>query len=233
VTPDGWVLLAARPLPVPVQSPATSHDKAKQILAQPQFRKAQPGLVAQALRAIADGIAWVIAHLAASGSGAVVAWLVLGAVVGLIAVVAVRVGRTVQRVPERPELPAAIEVRRTPGEWRSEAEAFEARGDWKEGLRCRYRGLVAELIAANLVRDLPGRTTGELRADLGSSLPDAQPDFSGAAELFERAWYGDRPTGAAESARFEQLASNVVAAAHRHRARLEALDRDGAQLVAP
>jgi hypothetical protein len=41
-------------------------------------------------------------------------------------------------------------------------------------------------------------------------------EFGGATELFERAWYGDRPTGAHENARFRELADQVVDRAGSH-----------------
>jgi hypothetical protein len=39
--------------------------------------------------------------------------------------------------------------------------------------------------------------------------PAASPSFDEAAELFELAWYGDRPTGADENARFRSMADAV------------------------
>jgi len=54
-------------------------------------------------------------------------------------------------------------------------------------------------------------------------VPDASPDFGAASELFERAWYGDRPTGAGESQRFRAHAREVEA---RSRAPERVLDRE-------
>ena len=90
------------------------------------------------------------------------------------------------------------------------ARRHEAAGEWKEGLRCRFRGLVERLIARGAIPDVPGRTAGEFRIDLRETLPDAAADFAGAADLFERAWYGDLPTGPDEAARFEGLAERVL-----------------------
>jgi hypothetical protein len=142
--------------------------------------------------------------------GSAWAWVILAAAVALVGGVAFRVGRTVQPDPTRPGAPLQVEVRRSPIEWRREAERFEASGEWKAALRCRYRALVADLVARKVVRDLAGHTTGEYRADVSVALPDAAAEFGGATELFERAWYGDRPTGADEIARFRELADRVV-----------------------
>ncbi len=207
VTAPGRV---ADSLPVPTQDPSTSDQKADEILDRSEFRRAGPGLFDRALRWLSDGVATLISGLFVGGVGSAVAWVILAAAVALVVVVAVRVGRTVQADPTRPGPSLQVEVRRSPIEWRHEAEQFEARGQWKPALRCRYRALVADLVARKVVRDLAGHTTGEYRADVAAALPEAAADFGGATELFERAWYGDRPTGPDENAHFRDLADRVV-----------------------
>ena len=211
--PMGSVAATARAtdgLPVPTQDPSTSNQKADQILDRSEFKRAQPGYVDRALRWIAERATDVISALFTGGAGSALAWVILGGLVGVVVLVAVRVGRTVQTDPTRPGPTMQIEVRRSPIEWRREAERFEAAGEWKNALRCRYRALVADLVARKVVRDLAGHTTGEYRADVSAALPDAAAEFGGATELFERAWYGDRPTGADENAQFRELADRVV-----------------------
>jgi hypothetical protein len=205
--------LAAVPLPQPHQSPQVSRAKAAAILSQHQFQAAKPTLFAQASRVIGR----FLADLLSGGTGALVGWLILGAAVALVAVVLAIASRTLRGDPARPEPAVRVEVHRSATDWRQQAETFEAAGDWKEGLRCRYRALVADLIALHVVLDLPGRTTGEHRGDVGATLPAAGADFAGASELFERAWYGDRPTGPDQAARFAELSDAVVAQARRHR----------------
>ena len=92
-------------------------------------------------------------------------------------------------------------------DWTAEAERLEARGRVEGGAALPVPG--ADRRAGrrrSVVRDLPGRTSGEYRDDLSATLPEAGADFGGASELFERAWYGDRPTGADERDRFADLA---------------------------
>jgi hypothetical protein len=204
-------------LPVPSQDPATSNGKADDILSRREFQEAEPGLYDRVTGWIGDTIGSLIERLFSGGSGTAVAWAILAGAVGAIVLLAVRFGRTVQRDPGAPVAPVAVEVRRSPVEWHREAEAFEARGEWKEALRCRYRALVADLVARQVVRDLAGHTAGEYRADVSGVLPEAAAEFAGASELFERAWYGDRPTGPDENARFRELAAAVVAVAAGHR----------------
>jgi len=153
--------------------------------------------------------------LLGGGFGAVVAWSVLIVCAGLVVLLVVVVARNVPRQPERDEPTLRVEVRRGSADWTAEAERLEAAGEWKAALRCRYRALTAELVARRVVRDLPGRTTGEYRADVATTAPDARTDFGAASELFERAWYGARPTGADESARFREHAEHVLARADR------------------
>ena len=78
--------------------------------------------------------------------------------------------------------------------------------------------LVGELAARGVIGDLVGRTAGELVADVravgaGGRRPSGPPPT-----IFEAAWYGGAPVGAAERDRFLTLAAEVRAAADRVRA---------------
>lgn len=97
-------------------------------------------------------------------------------------------------------------------EWRRLAAAAEAEQRWREGLRFRYRALLADLIERSVVGDVPGRTTGEYRTEVAEGAPVAAVDFADASELFDRAWYGARPTGAAERDRFVDHEGRVLLA---------------------
>lgn len=77
-------------------------------------------------------------------------------------------------------------------------------------MRCRYRALVGDLIAAGLLEDVPGRTTGEYRRDVAVRAPDRSSAYDEATELFELAWYADRATGPDENRRFQELALGVT-----------------------
>jgi hypothetical protein len=103
-----------------------------------------------------------------------------------------------------------VEERRSVDEWEAAARRHEAAGEWKEGLRCRFRSLVERLVGRGAIPDVPGRTAGELRADVDAALPPVAADFAGAVDLFERAWYGDLPTGPEEAARFQDHAHRVL-----------------------
>ncbi len=178
--------LAARPLPQPHQPPAVSRAKASAILSQRQFRGTRPNLVEQFLRWLSQHLGSGATTLMGGGTGAVLGWAILLAAVGIVVALVVYGTRTLRRDTERAEAPVQVEVRRTATDWLDQADRFERDGAWKDGLRCRHRALITELISAEVVGDLPGRTTGEQRRDVATTLPEAAPDFSGAAELFER-----------------------------------------------
>src|SRR6266542_53909 len=75
--------------------------------------------------------------------------------------------------------------------------------------------LLAGLASRGVVEEAAGRTAGEYRGEVGRNLPGAAEAFAGATELFERAWYGRRPTGAGEATRLRDLAGRVLER-HRH-----------------
>jgi Domain of unknown function (DUF4129) len=134
----------------------------------------------------------------------------------LLALVLVGVGVLAARfsrgLTPSPEVAAAVPGgrRRSAAEWRAEAEAQERAGAWREAVRSRYRALVADLAARGLVEEVPGRTAGEYRREVGEALPAAATDFAGATELFEVAWYGRSDTGAQEASQLRDLSNRVL-----------------------
>jgi hypothetical protein len=127
----------------------------------------------------------------------------------------------VRRRRRREEDPLTLtetEITRDAQTWAEEAERLERAGEWKAALRCRFRVLIDELIERAIVRDLPGRTSGEFRADVRRAAPELSGAFAEASYLFDDAWYGDRPTGPSENAAFRQLSDRVLAGAREARA---------------
>ncbi len=199
-------------LPPSVQDPEGVRDLADTILADPRYQRPPKSIPDRILDWFGEQLGKVLGSLVGSGAGTLVAWAIVLAALGLVVFLIVRYGRVarVPRAPERPS-PVMVELTRTPQEWRAEAVALEAQGRWKEGLRCRHRALIAELVRRGAIPDQPGRTAGEYVRDVAVSLPDAAPALAAATELFEAAWYGDAPTGAQEAARFETLDAQVLA----------------------
>jgi hypothetical protein len=151
-----------------------------------------------------------------AGGSSLLLYLILAALVALLIWIIVRVARTWVRAPKaevEPDDDPVVEAPRTQREWRSEAEAAESDGRWKDAVLARYRELVSELVDRRVAAGVPGRTTGELQADVSLNAPEASAAFSEATLLFELPWYADVPTGVDENHRFKDLAAAVLAAA--------------------
>jgi hypothetical protein len=104
----------------------------------------------------------------------------------------------------------AIDRAREPSDWRGEAEAHRRAGRFRDALRCRYRALVGDLARRGLIDEIPGRTTGEERAQLRVVRPAAAPPFDEAADLFDGAWYGQAEVDASDDDRFQRLEHDVL-----------------------
>ena len=200
----------------PTDDPARVKALTQQILAQKQFQPPRRSLLQAAWHWLATEVGKLLSHLFGGGSfgsswsGVVVVVVVGVAVVALGYLIATHARRSRRRrggpvVVVRDEGPS-----RTAAAWRAEAAAHEAARRWRDALRCRYRALLAELAGRGLLAEIPGRTSGEYRRDVASVVPAAASAFDGATDLFEQAWYGDRPTGREEQAAFDALARRVL-----------------------
>jgi Domain of unknown function (DUF4129) len=151
----------------------------------------------------------LLGALAGSGAGGILGLVLLALVLVGVGVLVARFSRG---LTPSPEVAAVVPGgrRRTAAEWRAEAEARERVGAWREAVRFRYRALVADLAARGLVEEVPGRTAGEYRREVGRTAPAAAPDFAGATELFEVAWYGRADTGPRETAQLRDLSDRVL-----------------------
>lgn len=185
-------------------------------MSRPEFRQPPKSLYERASGWLQDQLDRLISLLVSGGRVGVVAWIALLVVLGLVGYLLWRLIVTTRRDPRAPRPHAQIttEVRRTATEWERDADDHERAGRWRDALRCRYRALVARLGSAGVVNDDdPSRTPREHRMQADVALPaDAAGSFAEAVDLFERAWYGLRPTGEQESARFRSLADGVLAA---------------------
>ncbi len=191
-------------------NPDEIRQLADDILAREEFRQPEPSVLERVQGWFEDLLGRILEAAFSGGVGSILGWVFLVAAVLAIIWFATRFGRTVQ-ADRRVGVTVEGIHRRTPAEWVAEAEAHEQAGEWKLALRSRYRALLGELIAAGLLDEVAGRTTGEYRADLARAAPERAADFGTATDLFEVAWYGDRPTGQDENARFRALAAAVTA----------------------
>lgn len=132
-------------------------------------------------------------------------------VLGVVLAVRALARQPRRRRPRADDEPVVeVETRRAADDWLAAAARHEAAGEWKEGIRCRFRALVEALADDGVLPEVPGRTTGEYRVDVREAVPDVADDFVGAADLFDRAWYGDVDTGPDEARRFAGHADRVL-----------------------
>jgi Domain of unknown function (DUF4129) len=203
------LVVAAGDLPAPTRDPDRVREAVREVLARPEFRPPERSLLQRAWDWLLEQAGRLLAELGASGVGGIVGLAVLVLALLGIGLLAARFSRGVTPSPEvRAAVPGA--PRRPAADWRAEAEAHERAGRWRQAVRCRHRALVAELAARGLVDEVPGRTAGEYRREVGRSLPDAAADFAGATELFELAWYGRGEPGAPEASRVRELSGRVL-----------------------
>jgi hypothetical protein len=196
-------------LPAPVHGAEQVHRTVRQVLAQPEFQGSGDPLLVRVVNWLAQQLARL---LAAIGGGGHWSLLGLGLLALVLAAVVVAVSRFARGMTPDPEAALAHGrmPRRSADDWRAEAERHEAAGEWREAVRCRYRALVADLAARGLVEELPGRTAGEYRGAVRRSVPALADDFAGVTELFERAWYGNHPTGQDAARQVASLAARVL-----------------------
>jgi hypothetical protein len=199
--------------PPDARDPAQVREAAERILAEARYDRPPEPIVDRVLGWFGDRIGDALGSLVAGGGGAVVAWVVvLGAVVGVVYLIA-RHGRVGSLPVLRAERPATmVELSRTARQWREEAAVLEAAGRWREGLRCRHRALVADLVRAGAIPEQAGRTAREYLRDVERTRSPAAEPMRVATDLFEGAWYGGAETGAPESARFAALDDEILAA---------------------
>jgi hypothetical protein len=209
----------------PAQAPS-EHDagevgeRADEILARDEFQPPGESVVQRFLRWLADRLDGgdpepTVIQPSGEGSGgsAPLTLLFLVLVAGALLVAIRFLVRHPRRavVDDAPEPAAEVHEHQSAQGWARDAARHEAAGRWKEGLRCRFRALVERLTERGIVPEVPGRTTGELRLDVRATAPDLAADFDRAAELFDRAWYGDLDTGPDEARRFAEHADAVLA----------------------
>jgi hypothetical protein len=166
-----------------------------QVLAGPDFADARPGVLDQAARWALDRVGELLAAIIAGGGGPLGLALLAVALVALGLIVASLV-RRVRRDRGRP-VP------------RPDGIGGRSAADWAAALRCRYRALLADLVAAGVLDEVPGRTARGYQRDVASAAPAATRPMREVTRAFEAAWYDRRPVDAADVAALRDAADAV------------------------
>jgi Domain of unknown function (DUF4129) len=205
-------------LPPPEVSSEEARRAADEVLARPEFQE-QEGVLQRVVEWLRDLLSFGRPQeppepgtVDLGWLGSLLGWLLVLALIGLAVFLIVRYIRF-GRGRRRPEPEDAVDVEeeeRSAAEWQGDADELEAAGRWKEAMVARYQGLVLGLVERSVLQPVPGRTSGEYGDDVAEVLPEVTEPFDEATELFERAWYGDLPTGPDESARFRAAAARVL-----------------------
>jgi hypothetical protein len=196
-------------LPAPTRDPGQIHRAVDEVLARPEFRPAARPLLERIWSWIVTRLGELLADLTATTAGSLIGLAIFLVILLVLGLLATRFIRTMSRSPEVAAAMVAT-PRRIAAEWRAEAEAHEAVREWRQAVRCRYRALVADLASRGVVEEVPGRTSGEYRGEVGRNLPNASEAFASATDVFDRAWYGGQPTGEGEAVRLRDLAGRVL-----------------------
>lgn len=204
----GAILLAQPPEPEVVRRTA------QEVLEQADYAVVDgPSLIDRLVRAVLEQLGRLLLRFGGEG-GEPSIWATAALVLVLIAIVVgvvvfvlrLRRSRTLDPVVEGP-------VGRSAVDWAAEAERHEAAGDLREALRCRYRETLAHLTAAQLVEEIPGRTTGEYARAVRDAAPGAAPAFDELTRAFEDTWYGGQAVDADRMARIREVQRAVASAA--------------------
>ncbi|MGQ0743298.1 MAG: DUF4350 domain-containing protein [Acidimicrobiales bacterium] len=191
--------------------PGEVRRAADEVLSRREFFRPGPNLIERAQAWLAERLEGILGGIAGGSRGAVVVGVVV--VLGLLALVAValRSARGITRDPFRRAGGSRVSMA-SAADWLAEAVGHEGDGRWRQGLRCRHRALVAALAERGDVAEIPGRTARDYQADVTARLVGTAEPMAEATRLFEAAWYGRYPTGAAEAHQFASLAHEVLGA---------------------
>ena len=195
--------------------PPSEHDgddvrnEIERILSQPEYREPPRPLFQRVMDWISERMAEVIGDILGGGRAVVIGWVISAVVALVVTYLVIRFVLAIRSDPGRREA-AMADPRRPPEDWVADAERYEAAGEWRQALRCRYRALVAQLAARGLVDEVPGRTAGEYRAEVVDNLPSAAQPFGAATLMFEEAWYGGADVDEVRHAQFRAAAAEVT-----------------------
>lgn len=180
----------------------------EQVLARPQFDPADPGLAQRIWTWLLQAIGRLIFLLGEGDGGTIVGLVILVLALGATAFITVRLLLRVRKDPGAVAATAGIGGR-SAKDWWELARRAEAAHDWDEALRCSYRAVLAELVAAGVTDEVVGRTARDYLRDISAAAPAAEAPMTWMTEAFEATWYDRRPVAASDVEAMRRASDNV------------------------
>lgn len=197
--------------PVDITRDEAAQEAAKE-LAKPAYGQAGDNVVSRVINKVLEWISDMLSNLTGqSPDGNAGLLMLVGLIVLVVIVVLWRAG--VLRTTRSTKGQVVFETNRprSASEYRSQAEAEAAQGDYTAAVRSRFRACVAELTERTVLDERPGRTAYEAVADAGRVVPALREPLQPAALMFTEVVYGNRP-GTAE--RYAKVVAADDAARH-------------------
>lgn len=194
------------------ETPDVLRDRAGDVLSQPKFQADEPGLIDRAWERFTEFLTDLLTTVTSGAFGSVVVgWLVLTAMVGLIAYFLVRFLPRMR--PAGSPAPVAVVAtqrsRRSRTEWLEVARRATSEGRNRDAVQAWFRATVAGLVESDELPDRPDSTVSELRAAF-EGPPDRAEPFGTAIDVFSDIWYGGAAAGPAEAQQLSALDRRVV-----------------------
>ncbi len=202
-----------------------AHDE----LSKHVYQQARPSIAQQVRSAVWRWLVHAYHRITdATPGGAVGLLVIIGAVVVVILIFTRSRGVSSRRRAGDSALDLPADV--SSDQFRAEADALAARGEWAEAVRARLRAVVRLLEERGVLDPRPGRTAAEVAAEAGTARPDAGVQLRAGAQTFGEIWYGRRPATAADDATLRELDSALRSRPSRE---LVATGGAGGYLAAP
>jgi hypothetical protein len=184
-----------------------AREEARRELSKSIYGDAEPGWFVRAAEWVDDKIVrffdWLTPDPSQSGLGGFTGLGALALVIALLAVlVATRMWLGPLRRSARAKERDAVGLDSTlPSEaLRELAEADASRGAYAEAVRARLRAIVRMLEEKGVLDPRPGRTAGEIVAEVARATPEAAEPLGEAVTVFSEIWYGGQTATAASYA---------------------------------
>ncbi len=177
------------------------------VLSGPAYAEAEPGLLTRGVRWLLEQVAELVSQVISAG-GDGVGVVLLAALIGSVALIVWRLLRRIRRDRGRPARPGGLGGRGAQ-DWQADAVRHEGAGEWAAALRCHYRALLAELVAAGMIDEVAGRTARGYLRDVVGAAPDAAEPMTAVTTAFEAAWYDRREVTDADVAALRHAVTAV------------------------